>query len=324
MSLEDLGRIVPILPTPLDASGALDLEGLRHLVRFCAEEGFDGVVVLGSNGEFPYLTFDEKRRVMAAAVEAAAGRIPVIGTASAWATDHAVALARTARDVGCDAVLAALPTYWAVSADEAREHFAVLARESGLPVVFYYFPEATGLTLTPREIARIAAIDGVVGTKLTVTSARFLREVVDETRHRGWRVLTGTTFLLQECLAAGGAGVFCPLPLVAPALVREFYEALRRGDRGRSRRLRARVLRAVPLFSGVSASPRLQALGFRILARLPAGTARRRPRPTHGLLKEALRQRGHPLTAVVRPPLRPVTPAQQELVRRTLAELDRE
>ncbi len=324
MGVETLAGIVPILPTPLDASGALDLEGMRHLVRFSVEKGFDGVVVLGSNGEFPYLSFDEKRRVMAAAVEAASGAVPVIGTASAWATEDAIALARAAREVGCDAVMAALAAYWRVSAGEAREHFSALAREGGLPVFFYHFPAATGLILTPREIAGIAAIEGVVGCKLTVTSARFLRRVIEETRPRGWKVFAGTTFLLDVCLAAGGAGVFCPLPLLAPELVRRWFAAARAGEVQRARELRNRVLRAVPLFSGAAAPPWLQALGFRTLSHLPSCGAGRRPAPTHALLKEALRQRGHPVAETVRRPLRPATPWQRELVRRVLAALDRE
>jgi dihydrodipicolinate synthase/N-acetylneuraminate lyase len=104
-----LSGIVAILPTPLDESGAIDDAGIRHLVHFCAEQGFDGAVALGSNGEFPYLTFEEKCRVMQVAAEAGRGRLAVIGTASAPGTEEAIALAHAARSAGCDAVMAPGP-----------------------------------------------------------------------------------------------------------------------------------------------------------------------------------------------------------------------
>jgi uncharacterized protein (DUF2147 family) len=77
MNVAMLEGVVPVLPTPLSENLQLDEAGLRHLVRFCIKKGFSGVVVLGSAGEFPYLSFDEKERVMAVAAEEGSGRIPV-------------------------------------------------------------------------------------------------------------------------------------------------------------------------------------------------------------------------------------------------------
>ena len=323
MRIQDLEGVVAILPTPLTEDGDLDDEGLRYLVRHCVEAGLDGVVVLGSNGEFAYLSSSEKRRVMGVAAEAAGGRIPVIGTASATATERAVALARSAKEVGCSAVMAAVPSYWRVGADDAREHMAAIAREGGLPVFFYYFPEVTGTILRPEEIASIAALDGVVGAKVTVSNVRFLRELIRRTRSHDWRVFTGTSFLLHACRSAGGAGVFCPLPLLVPALVRELDRASRSGERDRALRIQKRLLRAIPLSSGIGRAPALQALGFSLLSRAPYRGPGARPAPPHALLKEALRQRRHPISGMVRRPHRPADASQRELVRRTLARLDR-
>jgi len=322
VNVAELEGVVPILPTPLHADGELDEAGMGHLVAHCVQAGLDGVVLLGSNGEFPYLSFDEKRRAMAAAVAGAGGRIPVIGTASAAGTTQAVELARAAKEAGCDAVMATIPTYWRVGAGEARDHVAAVAREGGLPVFFYYFPEVTGLVLRPPQIAEIAAVDGVVGAKITVANARFLRRVIEQTRPHGWKVFTGTSFLLADCLRAGGAGVFCPLPLLVPRAVKALEHAVRQGDGDRARDLQHRLRWATPLFSGMAAAPGLQARGFAWLAAAPYLGPGRRPAPTHGLLKEALRQRGHPIAGAVRPPHRPADSRQQELVRRSLAALD--
>lgn len=316
-----LAGIVPILPTPLDSDGGVDEDGVAHLVEHCVHEGMDGTVVLGSNGEFPYLAFDEKRGVMEAAVAAAGTSLPVVGTASACGTDEAVELARSAREVGCSAVMAAVPLYFAVDVSQLVEHLARVAREGGLPVFYYHFPEVTGLELEPADFATLAAIPGVVGTKLTVVNRGFLQDVIEATRQHGWRVFTGTSFLLPECLAAGGAGAFCPLPLLGPGAVRALFVAARTGDAETIAECRADLLRAIPLMSGIDAPIDLLVEGFETAIAAPYEGAGKRPAPTHPLLKAALRCCGHPISAAVRAPLTPATADQSALARRVLGEL---
>lgn len=321
MTLATLQGAVPILPTPLTEAGALDEPGLRALVRFCADREFDALVVLGSNGEFPYLCFEEKQRVMAVAVEAAEGRIPVIGSASACGTQEAVALARAAKSVGCAAVMAAVPLYFDPGLEALRRHLLAIAEQGELPIVYYHYPEVTGLVLPPPAFEMIAALPGVLAAKVTVVNDRFLRQVIERTRSSGLRVFAGTSCLLARCLEAGGAGAFCPLPLLAPVEAKALVAAFGRGDRAEARRMQARLLRLLPVLSGLSIASRFQAGAFRLLARAPYRPGRR-PAPTQALLKEALRLKGHPITATIRSPLPPLTNEQRRLAARTLSEFD--
>lgn len=319
--MSHLDGIVVVLPTPLTPECELDEEGLRHLVRFSAEQAFDGAVVLGSNGEFPYLSFDEKRRVMQVAAEEAGGRLPIVGTASAYGTDEALELARMAKSAGCAAVMAALPLYFDVSLERAKQHMAAVANEGGLPTYYYHFPAVTGLALKPEELAEIAAIPGIVGAKLTIVDRPSLKRIIECTRAQDWRVFTGTTFLLESCLGFGGAGVFCPLPLLAPTEVKELVAAYRQGQTRRARQLQRHLLGALPLVSGMNTPAWLQARAFELLARAPFSRATSRTPAIHVLLKEALRICGHPISNAVKLPFEAATPAQSSLVRRTLQEL---
>ncbi|MBV6510117.1 MAG: 4-hydroxy-tetrahydrodipicolinate synthase [Acidimicrobiales bacterium] len=321
MDISRLEGIVAILPTPLAPNGAIDEPALRHLVEFGVEQGMDGLVVLGSNGEFPYLSFEEKREVMGIAAETAAGRIPVIGTASAAGTDQAVALARAADDAGCDAVMAAVPAYFEIGADEVVSHMETLASEGDVPVFFYHFPEVTGVELSPAEIAQVAAVPGVVGAKITVVNSTFQREVIEATRPSDWQVFSGTSFLLASCVEAGGAGVCCPLPLLGPAAVRELWVALRDGRRQRAEALQADLLRAIPLMSGIDAPVEQLIDGFKLAAHGPFGGSGTRPAPSQGLLKAALRLCGHPLGPTVKSPCREAGEEEVALLERTLHEL---
>jgi len=321
MGQPDWQGIFAILVTPLTEDDRVDEKGVRHLVDFACDQGLQGVVVLGSNGEFPYLSDEEKLRVMAAAADQARGRLPVLAGASAFGTDQAIAYARAAKAAGCDGVMAALPLYFAVTLSQVKAHVQALAQEGGLPVFFYYFPETTGLKLEPEELAEIAAIPGVPGAKLTLTNRSFLKKTIAATRPQNWAVFAGTSFLLADTLEFGGAGVFCPLPLIGPQELRGIHQAFSRGDRGQARALQDKVLRAIPIMTGMSLPPAALAAGFKLLSSRRYKGPPARTKPGHHLVKEALRLQGHPITNRVRRPFAPVTPKESELVKKTLADL---
>ncbi len=320
MELKTLEGLIAILLTPFTEDGKIDEDGVKHLVGAAIEKGLDGVVVLGSNAEFPYLRFGEKLQVMGAAAEAAQGKIPVVGTASAWSTEQALDLAKEARQAGCDAVMAALPLYFNLDFRDAINHFKTIAEQGGLPVYYYHFPEVTGLNAAPEELARIAEIDGVIGAKITVINRPFLKKTIKATRAFNWKVFTGTSLLLHDCLEFGGAGVLCPLPLIGAEDVKALWDAHQSGDRPRAKKIQDKLLAAIPLLTGTNLSPAILAKGFKGMVRMPYSLGKR-PFASHGILKEALRLQGHPITNKVRRPFHEVDQEKQELVKKTLGNL---
>jgi 4-hydroxy-tetrahydrodipicolinate synthase len=313
--------IFAVLITPLTETGDVDEDGVRYLVDFCCDQGFNGVVVLGSNGEFPYLSFSEKILVMRTAAEQANGRLIVVAGASASGTDQALAMAREAKNTGCHAVLAALPTYYKLDMDNILLHFRTLCDKSGIPILFYYFPDTTGLVLTSEQISMIADLNGVVGAKLTVTSVPFLEELMELTRDKEFASFTGMTLLFRECLQLGGAGVFCPLPLLGPGDARAIWEAHRAGDQSRSKEVQDKVLGALPFFAGIDLQPDVSAAIFNDLSKSPVSEHLTPLFASHIFIKEALRLQGHPITNMVKRPYLPATEAQSQLVHRTLKDL---
>jgi 2-dehydro-3-deoxy-D-pentonate aldolase len=313
----ELQGIFGVVPTPLTRNGSVDEAGLRHLVAHCRESGLHGAVILGSNGEWPYFLFEEKKRVLRVAAEAAEG-LPLIAGASAFSTDESVMLARIAREAGYAAVLAALPVYFAVELKCLVAHFSVLAQDGGLPVLFYYWPEVTGLNLSPDEIAELAAIDGVVGAKLSVANRSFVKRVIHLTRTQLWAVFAGTSFMMRFALKEEAAGVICPLPLIAPKDCLELYAAMEAGDLDRADKIQDLLLGALPIFTGTDEDGAIGRTVYKALLRKPYTGPGERPHSTIALVKEALRLQGHPITAVVRAPCGPLTPEHSEVVARTL------
>ncbi len=318
MENPDLQGVFGVVPTPFTKEGDLDEKGLGHLVNHCAESGLHAAVVLGSNGEFPYLTSEEKARVMKIASEAASSRIPVVAGVSAFGTREAVEQARQAREAGCQAVMAMLPLYFELDFEAVKEHFRILAGEGGLPVIFYYYPEVTGLVLGPDQMEELAAIDGIHGAKITVFNRSFLKRVIRLTRTHLWAVFAGTAFMLQDAVKLGGAGVICPLPLIAPRQCLDLYNAMQDNKTDEAQDIQDKILGAVSLFMDMDIPQSMGVAYYKTLIRKPYSGSSERPESGVALLKEALRQQGHPVTAVVRRPCQPLSPDQKEKVKNVM------
>src|ERR1700709_2588352 len=104
------GSLVAIV-TPMREDGALDLDAFGRLIDWHVAEGTDGIVVVGTTGESPTVDFDEHRLLIAAAVERAAGRVPIIAGTGANSTREAIDLSIYAKDAGADASLSVVPYY---------------------------------------------------------------------------------------------------------------------------------------------------------------------------------------------------------------------
>jgi 4-hydroxy-tetrahydrodipicolinate synthase len=150
-----------MMVTPFDAAGRVDDAALRRFVDWQIAEGADGLIPLGSTGEFLSHTRDERARVAAIVVEQAARRVPVIvGAAAEW-TDEAVEYSRDAERAGADAVMIVPPFYSAPSPDELFAHYKAIGSAIGIPVMIYNNPFTSNTDIKPELVARLAEIDNV-------------------------------------------------------------------------------------------------------------------------------------------------------------------
>ncbi len=151
--------------TPCDAGGRIDEAGLRRMLAPLVAAGVDSIGLLGSTGTYAYLTREERRRAVAVAADAVAGRVPLLVGIGALRTDEAVRLAQDAKDAGAAAGLLAPVSYTPLTEDEVFTHFATVAEEGGLPLVIYDNPATTHFTFTPALIGRLARLPGVRAAK---------------------------------------------------------------------------------------------------------------------------------------------------------------
>lgn len=229
------GAFAPI-PTPLREDSLFDSEALATHLRWMANEGLDGALVLGTNGEFPSMSLDERRSVAEAAVAAASGLHLILGVGSCALPD-ALTMVDLAASLGYDAVLCPPPFYFrsAPTAGVAAFFLEILERSS-LPVLLYHIPQVTGVPISDRVLDFIEGHPNLEGVK---DSSGDPEELVRLSRRftKG-SYLVGNDRLLTACLVAGGTGSISAAASVAPALV----AAVQRGEAEQAALDRVRAL----------------------------------------------------------------------------------
>jgi 4-hydroxy-tetrahydrodipicolinate synthase len=259
---------IPALVTPF-SGGRVAEDTIRDFVEWQIAEGSNALVPCGTTGESATLSHDEHRQVVALAVEAASGRVPVIAGCGSYSTAVAIEFVRAAADVGADAALVVVPYYNKPSQAGLVAHFTAIAEASSIPIVVYNVPSRTVADISVEALAeaakhpRIAAIKDATGNLGRVSAQRIAcgEEFVQ---------LSGNDDMALGFNAMGGVGCISVTANVAPRLCSEFQRAMREGRWDQALRLQDRLypLHAA-LFSDASPAPTKYAL-TRVRRRFPA------------------------------------------------------
>lgn len=157
--------------TPAMPDGTVIEADLRRIVGRLARADVDSIGLLGSTGNYAYLTPQTRRRALEIALDAVGGRVPVIVGVGALRTSDAVDLARHARDAGAQGLLLAPVTYQPLTPDEIVAHFRQVAEAGQLPLVIYNNPTTTGVVMDHALLARLAALPHVAGVKMPLPAS---------------------------------------------------------------------------------------------------------------------------------------------------------
>jgi 4-hydroxy-tetrahydrodipicolinate synthase len=239
-----LRGIFPVLQTPLDAQGGLDLDSLQSEVAFCIAAGAHGLVfpVLGS--EFQFLSDRERQQLVAVVIQAAAGRVPVVigvaGPSAAVALEHAAHAAQ----IGASALIALPPYISAGSPDEVLDYFKAISQAASLPIFVQNSPPG----LSPGFLLRLLReVENVHYIKEEMTpSAHHISAVVAALGGDSWGIFGGAfgRWMLSE-LRRGASG-FMPAAEVTDVYV-QIWDAFQAGDEAAARRLFNRLLPLINL-----------------------------------------------------------------------------
>lgn len=211
-----LTRNITALITPMEATGAIDYAALEQLINTQIHSGTAALVILGTTGEAPTLTAQERWRVIQTSVALAAGRIPIIAGTGSNSTAEAVAWTQQLEGSGVAACLAVTPYYNKPTQEGLLQHFTQIASQSPLPQILYNVPSRTGCDLQPETIARLAELPTIVGVKEAtgdLSRVSRLRGLLP----KPFSLLSGDDVSALDFMRLGGDGVISVTANVAPS-----------------------------------------------------------------------------------------------------------
>jgi 4-hydroxy-2-oxoglutarate aldolase len=210
--------IIPPVITPFTKSGDLDLKALQDTIAWL-EPQVDGFLILGSNGEVPYLEESERRRVLEAAREAIPQGKPFIAGTGGEATSQVIERSRVAAETGADAVLVIAPFYnrGSMTPPVLETHFRAVADASTLPVYVYNIPQVSGIAHSPAWFASVCQHANIKGLKDSSGDIMTLTEIARAVTAE-FNVLTGNAPTLLPALSVGAEGAILAAANVIPTV----------------------------------------------------------------------------------------------------------
>lgn len=230
------------LVTPF-RDGEVDYAAFSALVDRQIAAGIHFLVPLGTTGETPCLSDEERIRLLEITVEKCGGRPVVVG----GGTNSLVQTVRSIRllaPYGTDAFLIVVPYYNKPTQEGIYEYFKAVADAAGKPVVMYNVPSRTGVNMTAETALRLAEIENIVAVKEASGNYAQISEII-RNAPEGFSVLSGNDDETLSLMATGAAGVISVASNIAPGMMVEMVEALQDNDLPKARALHHRLS---PLF----------------------------------------------------------------------------
>ncbi|HLW58902.1 MAG TPA: dihydrodipicolinate synthase family protein [bacterium] len=215
--------IFPYLVSPLDEHGRVRTRVLHDLVEHLIEEGVHGLSPLGSTGEFPYLTPEQRVEVVRTVVGTAGGRVPVVPGVAAHATGDAIQQIRVMLECGVDGIILILQSYFPLSRSAVEGFYADVAQAVPCPIVLYSNPRYLGVDLTPDQIGALSEIPNIKYAKDASGETGRILSILARVGDR-LRVFSASAHIPLLVMQLGGvgwmAGPACLVPRASVALYR--------------------------------------------------------------------------------------------------------
>jgi dihydrodipicolinate synthase/N-acetylneuraminate lyase len=240
--------VFPYLVSPVSPSGEIMSDVLERLCNDLIAAGVHGLTPLGSTGEFAYLNWVQRRRIVEVVVKAAAGRVPVVAGVAATTIADAIFQAREMQELGCDGILAILEAYFPISDEGVYAYFKAIAEAVTLPVVLYTNPNFQRSDLSLPVIGRLSQISNVRYIKDASYNTGRLLSIINQVEGR-MSVFSASAHIPACVMLIGGKGWMAGPACIVPKQSVVLYGHCRRGDWDAAMDLQRRLWRINQVFA---------------------------------------------------------------------------
>ena len=219
--------ITPLL-TSINDDGSVDIDGTLNLVEYVIDGGVDGILPLGSAGEFTAFTFEQKRDLLKAIIKKVDKRIKVLAGTTSLVPQETVELSNEVIKCGADGVVILPQFYFGLSDDEAFEYFSYMAENIDGDIYIYNYPARTGYNISIDVVLKlIEKYPNIVGLKDTIAETGHTQELISKSRlvRDDFRVYSGFDNQFTANIAAGGSGCISGFSNIRPRLWADWVKA---------------------------------------------------------------------------------------------------
>ena len=259
MSKINLHGIFPPIPTPF-IKGAVAYDELAANIERWSKTGLKGLVAMGSNGEYVYLSAEEKRKFVAKVVKMTPGDMQVIAGTGCESTKETIDLTRDCADLGAHAALVVSPHYYGGRMNEAALHayFTTVADHSTIPILLYNVPKFTHINMTAGLVAQLSRHPNIAGIKDSTGNVIQLGEIANHV-DADFNLLVGTAGALFGALTLGCVGGVLALANVAPQICVQIYRLVQEGRFEEAKILQLKMIPVNQAITAVYGVPGLKA-----------------------------------------------------------------
>lgn len=197
--------VFPAVTTKMRKDGSIDFESTQSSINRLIENGVSAVIVLPMLGENASLSIDERKRVIRAGLEAAAGRVPVLTGLAEVTQEAANTASRIYEEAGAQGLMAFPSLAYKTDPRETASWYRSLAGASGLPIMIYNNPIAYGVDVTPAILKMLADVDRIVAVKDETGDVRRVTDMYVALGNR-YKIFCGIDDQIVESMALGSVG----------------------------------------------------------------------------------------------------------------------
>ena len=224
------GRLLTAMVTPFNEKGELDLDVAARLASYLVEQGSDGIVVCGTTGESPTLSWKEQQELLLAVRAVVPSSIKVLTGTGSNSTAEAVEATKSANEAGADGALVVVPYYNKPPQEGLEIHFEAISNAApDLPLMLYNIPSRTGCSLHPDTVSKLINLSNIVSFKAASGS---IQEVTNLRKTCGSRlaVYSGDDALLLPMLSVGAVGVVSVASHLVGPQIKQMIESFLNGN----------------------------------------------------------------------------------------------
>ena len=229
------------LVTPFTSNGSVDEAAVRRLGRRQLDAGTHFLVPVGTTGESPTLTLEERVRIVEILADETNGTAPILAGAGGYDTKEVIHAAAAMKKAGADGLLSVTPYYNRPTQEGLFQHYRAIAESTSLPIILYNVPARTGCNIEPATVVRLASLPNVVGIKEASGNMTQMCEVC-RLVPENFLVLSGDDAVTLPLMAVGGRGIISVVSNEIPADMAQMVEAVERGDFAAARAIHTRIM----------------------------------------------------------------------------------